>query len=167
MNTLKLLKNLEYFFLLLTVVCVGYIGYFFLTQHKTIDVSLPLPSVKLQELDSADETTQELRPYDFYAKQINGRDVFVAPKQVKTIERTGLAAGQLPVNFKVVGIVLANPAQVVIEDQTAHQTYFVSQDSPSNGISIKYVLKDKIVLEYQNQNIDIKIKGNQIDTSST
>jgi type II secretory pathway component PulC len=108
---------------------------------------------------------QESKPYDFYAKKINERDVFVKSEELKVVQQAGAADVQLPPNFKVVGIVFSNPAQVIIEDQVAHQTYFIAENAPSNGISIKRVLSNKIILSYQNQDIEINVKGNQIDAS--
>lgn len=163
MNTYKLLKNLEYFFILLTILCIGYVGSFYLSQNKMTDNQAAVSTADSADVNADDRVdVQDLKPYDFYAKQIDTRDVFIPLKQAKPVEVKSFG-GQLPSNFKVVGIILAKPVQVIIEDQTAHQTYFITEDAPVNGIGIKSVSGDAIVLNYQGQSIQVNIKGNQVN----
>ncbi|MBF0490276.1 MAG: hypothetical protein HQL15_06600 [Candidatus Omnitrophica bacterium] len=165
MTIYKLLKTSEHLFLLLIILSIGYMGYFFFNQNKMMNSLAVLPpeaSIDLNNRDTMVSMT-EARSYDVFTNQIDARDIFSSPKQ-ENLAKQSNPAGQLPDNLKVVGIVFANPVQVVIEDTTNHQTFFIEQGAaPENGISIKSALKDKVILMYQGQDIEVQVKGNQIN----
>jgi type II secretory pathway component PulC len=167
MNTYKLLKNIEYFFLLLTILCLGYIGRFFLSQRSNVDPQVLMSTTKNMDVNTKEEAGgRELKPYSFYAQQIDSRDIFAAVKQVNNVEKVVATEGLLPDSFKVVGIVFAKPVQVIIENQKDHQTYFITEDNPVNGISIKNIVNNQIFLSYQGQTIKVNAKENKVNAAS-
>ena len=162
----KILKNLEYLFLFVLMLTIVYIGYFFLAKNKWSDYITVSISESETSKNSFEEEVRnlELKPYDFYSKHIDSRDIFsnsgVAIEGIDT--KSAVTPGQLPANFKIVGIDLGSKSQIIIEDTAIHQTYFIQQDKSQAGISIQSTGKDKIYLNYQGQTIEIDLKGNQV-----
>ncbi len=155
----SLLKFSEYALVLVIVAAAGYIGYFFLT-HKN-DQPAVLKMSSSAEEKSPEGFRLETKPYAFYESRIKGRDIFgFAAPAAADPAASGTPSGELPAHLKVVGIVIAYPAQVIIEDTDAHQTYFIEEGKAQAGIKIERAAKDKIFINYQNQSIAIAVKGN-------
>ncbi len=90
---------------------------------------------------------------------IRKRDIFNLSASVETsagIQQ--VITGELPGTMKVVGIVLGRAPQVVVEDTSAMHTYFISEGKPDGGITLVEVQKDKIIINYQGQNISVPVK---------
>jgi hypothetical protein len=160
----RVLKNLEYCFLIVTFMTIAYIGHFFFSNKKPdyTPVSVP-PKVSTNVPEQA--VNLDLKPYEFYVHTIESRDIFSTSAAVNAgdaAQKSIIPAGQLPPNLKVVGLDLGPKTQVIIEDVTANQTYFITQGQSEIGISILSVEKDKIFLNYQGQRIEIGLKGNQV-----
>lgn len=102
----------------------------------------------------------DLKPYDTSANA-QGRDIFSSTTTVSptgTVENT--PKGQLPAHFKIVGIVIAHPSQIIVEDSFVNKTYFIDEGGTQAGIKIVRVDKDKMTINYQGQNIDVPITKN-------
>ena len=168
----KTLKNLEYFFLAVMTLSMAYIGYFFLVSNKNTDHGIvSVPAVAPSKINVDEKASLDLKSYDFYAQNVNSRDIFVSSGTSidggADPSKTAVPAGQLPPNFKVVGFDLGVHSQVIIEDSSTHQTYFIEQGKKQAGIGIESVTKDKVFLSYQGQTIQINLKGNQVYGSKT
>ena len=164
-NADQLLRNLEHFFLIAAILGLAYIGYSLLTQTKTDTVVLTKAFSHASQTFSEKVLIPQLKPYDYYARQINKRDIFTT--SAKTAENssgeTMNLPGQLPSDLKVVGIVLGEHPQVVIENNRDHQTYFIEKGQTQAGISLEKVEKNKVYLNYQGQTIGIGLKGSSIN----
>jgi hypothetical protein len=165
----KILKNLEYLFLIVTFMTIAYIGHFFFSNKKPDYATVPAP-VKSSKSVPEQVVNLDLKPYEFYARSIENRDIFTTTSASTSggdALKPTIPAGQLPPNLKVVGLDLGPKAQVIIEDVNSNQTYFITQAKSEIGISIQSVEKDKISLNYQGQRIEIGLKGNQVYGSKT
>jgi hypothetical protein len=86
------------------------------------------------------------------------RDVFsIAPAETGNGGLENTPAGQLPQYLKIVGIVIAHPSQIIIEDTSANKTYFIDEGSIQDGIKIARVLKDRMIINYLGQDIPVPV----------
>ncbi len=102
----------------------------------------------------------DLKPYDASAN-VQARDIFslstdVSPSGI--VENT--PKGQLPAHLKIVGILIAHPSQIIIEDSFLHKTYFIDEENPQAGIKIVRVSKDQMIINYQGQDISVPVNKN-------
>ena len=99
----------------------------------------------------------DLKPYDASTGD-QARDIFTLDSSVGpsgTVENT--PKGQLPEHLKVVGILIGSPSQIIIEDNFAKKTYFINEGSAQAGIKIKQVSKDRMIINYQGQDITVPV----------
>jgi type II secretory pathway component PulC len=100
----------------------------------------------------------ELKAYQESGQIDQARDIFSLTPAVSpsgAVENT--PKGQLPVHLKIVGILIAHPSQIVIEDSFANKTYFIDEGNPQAGIKIAKVGKDQMIINYQGQDIVVPI----------
>jgi len=139
-------------FMILALGCCVYVVLFFLSKSKedffsgsnsVVDKSLVLPPLTL-----------DLKPY----APLQARDVFFPASSADNVENT--LKGQLPANLKIVGVLIAHPSQIIIEDTLIHKTYFIDEGNPQAGIKIVQVGHDghdRMVINYQGQDIYVPI----------
>ena len=60
----------------------------------------------------------------------------------------------------MVGILIAHPSQIIIEDTLVNKTYFIDEGSAQAGIKIVRVNNDQMVINYQGQDIPVPITKN-------
>ncbi len=99
--------------------------------------------------------------YDFYKNQSTFRDPF----SIANAKDLSEPVGQLPANLKVTGILTGSSPEVVLEDSSTNQVYFVNERS-TDGISISEVQQDKILLNYHGQIVEVKMKGSLKDEAN-
>jgi len=75
-----------------------------------------------------------------------------------TIENT--PKGQLPAHLKIVGILIADPSQIIIEDTFAKKTFFIDEYHPQDGIKIVRVIANQMTVNYQGQDINVPVTKN-------
>lgn len=157
--SLRWFMILERVFLGVLIGTALYIIYFYTTHHnqnymiarssaaKTIQIKIP-----------------EMPSYDTYYANIKKRDLFsslINSADLAGLSAATVASGFLPSNFKVVGIVLSKPAEVILEDTNSKQTIFIKQGQAQNGIGIDRVDGKQVTLNYQGQQIQIGLKENR------
>ncbi len=153
--TYKILKNIELVLLSMAIICFSYSGYVLLKFNgQPIDI-MSFKENSLQTF-AVDMILTQAKPYEMYLQHMQNRNLFSPYVDSSAIFPTG----QLPANLKVVGISLGGHPQVVLEDINMHQSYFIDE-TPNQGMSIKSVESDKILLNYQGQTIEIPLKGPQ------
>jgi len=146
--------------MVVTLLCVAYVIFFVL--FKSHDNSMPenssVISTKAVPLASA-SFTLDLKPYQ-ETGQAQARDIFsLTPvDQSGAVENT--PKGQLPAHLKVVGILIAHPSQIIIEDSLTNNTYFIDENNPQAGIKIVQVSPDQMTINYQGQDIAVPISKN-------
>lgn len=99
----------------------------------------------------------DVRPYDA-STDVEIRDIFSTSQENASnpVEKT--PAGQLPAHLKIVGIVIAQPSQIIIEDSWGNKTYFIDEDKTVAGIKIVKVSGDRMVINYNGQEITIPVQ---------
>ena len=147
--------------MVLTLGCFVYVVVFLLFKSKE-DVMTTKSNVAASKGIGlvASPPVFNLKPYNLSDKT-EARDIF---SPATTVTPTGTVVstpkGQLPGNLKVVGIIIANPSQIIIEDNMANKTYFISEGPAQDGFKIVRVGRDQMVLNYQGQDIDVPITKN-------
>ena len=148
-------------FIVLTLSCFAYVVFFLLSKNQ--DNPMPENSSVLAA-KAADmlppSPVFDLKPYDA-STQPQARDIF----SMTTVDGSSSTAestpkGQLPDHLKVVGILIAHPSQIIIEDSSVNKTYFIDEANPQGGIKIVKVGPDQMVINYQGQNIPVPITKN-------
>jgi hypothetical protein len=147
--------------MIFTLGCFAYVVYSLLFQGKdkalTDDADL-VPAKAVAQ--AAPSPVFDLKPYDASGNdQI--RDIFSLNTSVSpsgAIEST--VKGQLPEHLKIVGILIAHPSQIIIEDGFDHKTYFIDESTPQDGIKIVRASQDGMTINYQGQDINVPIAKN-------
>jgi hypothetical protein len=102
----------------------------------------------------------DLKPYDAAAFD-HDRDIFSF-----STDTGGPGAdestpkGQLPAHLKIVGVVVADKSQVIIEDAFAKQTYFIDEGTSQAGIKIVQVGAKQVLINYRGEDISIPVTKN-------
>lgn len=156
-----MLRLVERLSMALTLGCLAYVVYFLLMGDHGNSASLDIPDVPVKDVESvAPALALDLKPYAA-AVSLQERDIFSMSTAVGpsgAVENT--PAGELPAHLKIVGILVADKPQVIIEDTLNKKTYFIDKGHPQAGIKIKAVTKDQMVINYQGQDIPVSVKKN-------
>jgi type II secretory pathway component PulC len=130
----------------------------------------PSGGVSIDVTDVNDEPEGEIvlnaimpvaEPYDVYMDKIVSRDIFssVAPSVSAFVPSAG--ESELPVNLKIVGIVVGTPSEIIVEDSSAHQTYFILEGQSQAGITLQRISDGQVLLSFQGKNIVVQLKGSR------
>jgi hypothetical protein len=146
--------------MLLTLGCCAYITFFLLSKNR--DNIMPNSSSHVPAKNIGAMTPLSTPANDFISNSMpfnaQSRDLFsITPAVSPNGPGESTPKGQLPAHLKIVGIVIAHPAQIIIEDSLLNQTYFIDEGNPQAGIKIVKVGKDKMVINYQGQDIDVSV----------
>ncbi|MCA9401629.1 MAG: hypothetical protein KC713_08375, partial [Candidatus Omnitrophica bacterium] len=103
---------------------------------------------------SSQDQMLQIQPFDFYRERLENTEVFIAPWQRESAEEQEQqeAVSPLSVRLKLVGIVMDENPQAIIEDNQAQQTYFVSVGETIAGAVVELITPDKVKLN-EGQNI--------------
>ncbi|MDD5745650.1 MAG: hypothetical protein PHO30_00155 [Candidatus Omnitrophica bacterium] len=113
----------------------------------------------------ATEVVSLLQPVDFYLKKVEERDLFriVTDKKgesggaFKEPDKTVISKLQeITQTLKLVGISWSNDPDAIIEDTKIQKTYFVKKGYMIDSIMVKEILKDKVILRCQGEEVDLR-----------
>ncbi len=144
----------------LTLGCCAYLAFFWTVKgHETVNaedhhaaaskeegLALSTPLLEMK----ANEALPAVQPRDIFSLS------YVSPSGM--IENT--PKGELPAHLKVVGIVIAQEPQLIVEDAFAKQTFFIDQDHPQDGIKIVSADSKVMIINYQGQEIRLPVSKN-------
>lgn len=108
---------------------------------------------------------EALNPLSVFQQEIGQNNMFslpAAPLETQTQEQKSEAAPAPDVlrtmvqNFRVVGIMWSDMPQVIIEDTADGRTYFLNKGNKVKGVRIKDILKDRVVLSYNKEEIELR-----------
>ncbi len=139
-----------------------YILYFSTTNHHHLPISPDTQTVEsTAESTISASVLPSLPSYENYASKINRRDLFSSSTVSTDLSTLTAAPGALPGDLKVVGIVVGNPSEVIIENTISHQTLFIQQGKETDGISIQKVQAHQVILSYKGESVVIPLKENK------
>jgi len=144
--------------MILTLGCLAYVIFFLLSkdQDNPISESGSVPTKEIGLVSPALVLDLKLHDASIVSQ---ARDIFslsVGPSGA--VENT--PKGQLPNHLKIVGILIAHPSQIIIENTFAKKTYFIDEANPKAGIKIVRVEKNQMIINYQGQDISLPISKN-------
>jgi len=168
-STIPLLKNTERVLIAFNVLLVGVL---FFTVYKNYQETQQL-KIQAEDLlpvkSAADQPVvfQDPQPFSTYESQLSKRDLFQAPQPkvvvpeqpVQPVEEQAVQTMEaLPEHLKIVGIVVGEPTEVIIEDTKAQQTFFVREGENMGDFAMQRSGEDKIIIKYQGQNFQVPIR---------
>ena len=111
--------------------------------------------------DIGDITIEHLEPVTVYLQEITQRNIFALPPPVdqqpvvKKAEPSPVLTN-LKSNLKIVGIMWSEAPQVMIEDSKDNRTYLLNRGSTIQGARVKEILKDRVILSYDDQDVELR-----------
>lgn len=158
---MQLIINIVYIIQkLLLVTTAGLLIYAGMTLMKPLpapDVSISTDAIqKAPQPPVADMTAYMAQnPQDV----ITTRDVFSSVEMPTDLLQTSTSiAGTLPGNFKIVGIVIGKPSEIIIEDSATRQTYFLKESERAAGIEVERFKGQEVLLKYQGQGVSVPLQ---------
>lgn len=151
----------------LTLCCCAYVVYFLLMGGRGNFTSLESKDVSLKDAQLVSPAVAlDLKPYDASVSNLD-RDIFSFSTAVSPSGATeNTPKGQLPAHLKVVGLLIADKPQVVIEDTFAKKTYFIDEANPQAGIKMMRVNKDQMIINYRGEDIFLPIPKKSNDNGA-
>ena len=157
---LSLIRLFQRLSIVLTLGCCAYVGLFFFSKDKGnslpenttvaspkgVDLIAPVPSLTLN-----------LKNYQETGDMAPVRDIFSLAAPNPSGVSTSTPKGQLPDHLKVVGILIAHPSQIIVEDTSLNTTFFIDEGQTQDGISLAKVSHDQVTVNYQGQDINVPI----------
>lgn len=146
----------------LMVAGVGYFGIKGLTlETKKTDV------MTIDTLDPSQEIlptmAADVAPLSYYEEIAAQRDIFNTTFQKPTQpifpdQASGSVAPVDPLrNLRLVGVVLAQPSQAIIEDSEAQETLFLFKGDSVRGLTVADIGEGKVTFLYQGQKIELPL----------
>jgi type II secretory pathway component PulC len=115
-----------------------------------------LPDVSPQKVTEAEAKSQEEpKPYEFYLKNLNRRQIFTASSFRETPTAAAVASADLIKDLNLVGIISGDNPQAVIEDKKAQKTYYISRGQYVGDFQIEDIQEGKIILNYRGQRYEL------------
>jgi len=103
-----------------------------------------------------------LQPEDYYVDKTRKRNLFdlgdLPKKQIvfKEEEKRKTKLEQMVETLKLVGISWSESPDAIIEDTEKNKSYFVQTGHMINGIKVQAILKDKVILHYDAEEVELK-----------
>ncbi|HDN86261.1 MAG: hypothetical protein DRP68_02860 [Candidatus Omnitrophota bacterium] len=102
-----------------------------------------------------------LKEASYYLDKVKKRNIFamvVEKPKIKETEKKELLreVEEKTKNLKLVGIAWSDNPDAMIEDTKVKKTYFVKQGDIINGVRIERIFRDKVVLTYKGEKIELK-----------
>ena len=151
------LKVINKIFMNILVISIIFGTYYMVSKRpsaaKIADV---ISGIKLQAIKR--RSIETFKPLYFYTDEVKKRDIF--RPVVKDIEEikvkiTKPKLQELAKDLTLVGIYIGRYPEVMIEVKTEEKTYFLKQGDEIKGMKIKEILKDRVILEYQGEEIEL------------
>ena len=103
----------------------------------------------------------DLKPFETSTTTQQVRDIFsLTPPAASSGSAENTPKGQLPDHLKVVGVLIGHPSQIIIEDSSSNNTYFIDEGQAQDGIKIVKALRNQITINYQGQDISVPVTKN-------
>jgi len=144
--------------MILTLACCIYLIIFILS--KSHDNLMPAENSKVALKDAVLISPTPLLEKKAADETAPTRDIFTLSDVGPSGALENTPKGQLPAHLKIVGIVVADPSQIVIEDTFTRKTYFIDENHPQGGIKIVQIKAGEMTINFQGQDIHVPISKN-------
>ena len=151
------LKFLNKGLLVIAAVLLVFLIADFIFRQLDIEVFYDRASVKKRRI-LLEEIKGEARPFLHYLEMVQRREIF-SPVRLKKVEEEPVIKkadlSELAKDLSLVGIAWSRKPQAMVEDKKAGRTYFLRAGESINEFKIEDVLKDKIILSYKGETIEL------------
>jgi len=141
---------------ILTIAALGLTGFliyhlfFVLNEKKNIVLDTPAP-VKAEAVESR-QVVFEKKPFEYYKNQFAKRDLFERPLD----QVAANASSDLTKRYKLVGIVLGEIPEAIVEDLTTKNTMFVHEGERLDAVEVKKIEEGRIIFLQEGLEIELK-----------
>lgn len=116
---------------------------------------------KLAAAPSALPETSLLKVASYYLEKARARDIFkmglTSVANAQQISKAPISKiAEASQNLKLVGISWSEDLDVIIEDTQAKRAYFLKRGQMINDFEVKAIFKDKVILSYQGEEIELR-----------
>lgn len=109
-----------------------------------------------QDLKSAGRQKENIKPYLYYQSVLEQRDIFMSPwERPADATASNLSSLEFSKQFRLVGIVVDDNPQAIIEDVAASQTVFVTEGGKVGSAIVEEIKEGKVILLYNNDRIEL------------
>ena len=145
---INLFPVLNRILIIIAVFLLAYNMYVFFKNTRGVDILISKKITKAEDLIGKSLVLPEPKPYSFYAQRIVTRDIFESPlERSKRQEQSGvLQVPEFARNLKLVGIVLDNTREAIIEDLENKNTWFVSEGDEIKGAVVESIEEGRVTL---------------------
>lgn len=98
------------------------------------------------------------KPFSYYQSRIDKRNIFRSPWEKPKAGTSGQQSGpisDLANEFKIVGIVVDDSPNVILEDVKTNETFFVAEGESIKGATIEKIEEDKVIFIYNGETIEL------------
>lgn len=108
-----------------------------------------------------DIKVEHLKSAAYYLQEITAANIFNLPRSQPVSneaqpEPLPQELTNLVENLNLVGIIWSKVPQAIIEDRSSGKTFLVNRGSKVKIARVKEILKDKVILSYDNQEVELK-----------
>lgn len=134
----------------------------YLIVYKTLFFRFNVPAfsdVKNREAEKIQNQlfVQQLKPFDYYAQRFAQKDLFktALPREELPIPTQNELDPELTNQVRVVGIILDESPQAVIEDLKTNQTVFLKKGDSFRGALVEEIRESKIILSQGGKRVEL------------
>ncbi|MDP3142762.1 MAG: hypothetical protein Q8N14_02285 [Candidatus Omnitrophota bacterium] len=153
-------KNLKKILISIAIVLVLYISVELLFLRGS-DTKLAKTTMRSQGEDKGGAIQPSaLKPYSYYSAQFDQRDIFETTPYAGSIAKSSTVSAnlsQLTKDLKLVGVILDNNPQAIIESNTDKKTYFLRKGELINDMKLEVITESKVILSYGNEKIELAL----------
>ena len=98
---------------------------------------------------------ESFKPLAYYTEQVRKRDLF-SPNTSEASASGGRRSQQeIAKDLSLAGIYQGEYPEAMIEDKVEKKTYFLKEGDEIKGMKVKSILKDRVILQYESQDIEL------------
>lgn len=145
----------------LSIGLVGYILFsFFVFSDGHLSDAPVEKEADVKEVVPEKITLLSIKDFSLYAETIKSRDIFKLPYGTKeangaSVGSTDSLSNEVAGNFKVVGIILDEEPQAIIEDLQNKDTLFLSIGQKVGTAVLEDVQEGKVIFQYNGQRLEL------------
>lgn len=147
------------------VLCVAATIYF------VLDFLIGMPNVTLIErvekaakkMNLGNISVGALSPLSLYLQEVGQNNIFSLPEPSASSSTAATAQAEASATLRnmvqtlrVVGIIWSDIPQVIVEDTKEGRTYSLNRGSRFKDVMVKEILRDRVILSYDNQEIELR-----------
>lgn len=108
--------------------------------------------------DFNDDSSRDVKPYEFYSQGIGDRRIFASPpKQETSMEPLKAVSQDFLRDITLLGIVSGENPQAIIEDKSAQKTYYLNKGQFIGGFQVTDIKEGKIILDFNGQAFELNL----------